>query len=102
MTASHRARSDDVLWYVPEDYKDFDVFDGECGYCEIHVTDVGVRHIYFSSFDPPEDDVNEAIPVKEIGKTIFYTRAEAESAAAERTEHETIEQRSDGACDRGC
>ena len=71
----------DVLWYVPEEYEDFDVFKDECGYCEIHVTDVGARHIYFSSFDPPGEDVNEAIPIDQIGVTLFYTEEEAKRAA---------------------
>lgn len=74
----------DVLWYVPEEYKDFDVFEGERGYCEIHVTDVGARHIYFSSFDPPGEDVNEAIPIDQIGVTLFYTEEEAKREANER------------------
>ncbi|MBQ9760119.1 MAG: hypothetical protein IJW16_02090 [Clostridia bacterium] len=71
----------DVLWYVPEEYKDFDVFEGERGFCEIHVTDVGVRHIYFSSFEPPREDVNEAIPIDQIGVTVFYSEEEARQVA---------------------
>lgn len=73
---------------------------GEWEIDELTVTDVGQRFFFTSSCVPPGDDVDNAIRVEEIGKTIFYTRAEAESAAAERTEHETIKQRNDGTCDR--
>ena len=75
----------DVLWYVPQT-EDFEIF---CeieprGYSSLRVNDVGVRYIFFSSYDPSEDDVGEAIPIDQIVVTLFYTEEEAKRAANER------------------
>ena len=50
-----------------------------------HVTEVGTRGVFISSFSPPEDDLGIFIPWQEFGTEFFLTRKDAEKALAERS-----------------
>lgn len=55
--------------------------------CELTVTEVGQKHIFFSAWTPPGDDINYSEPIDEIGKTLFFTREEAEGAIEGRSQN---------------
>lgn len=38
------------------------------------VTEVGEKHIFFSAFNPPEQDMGACIPISELGKSVFFAR----------------------------
>ena len=56
----------------------FDI-DGEAPpvVCQLTVTEVGQRFVFFSEFVTPQDDIGYPVPIEEIGKTVFRTLAEA-------------------------
>ena len=59
--------------------------DGTWKICEVTVTEVGMKHFFISAFDPPENDMSDAIPFSEIGDTFFLSEEEAEKALWERS-----------------
>ena len=38
------------------------------------VTEVGEKHVFFSAFYPPQDDMGVYIPISELGKSVFLAR----------------------------
>ena len=62
----------DSMYYVGED-------EGRYIIEELTVAEVGVNHVFFSAFNPPEEeDYSENFPLEEIGEIFFLTREDAE------------------------
>ena len=52
---------------------------------ELTVTEVGTKAVFYSSYYPPQDDIRSYVLIKEIGKTVFLSREEAEQAIEKRS-----------------
>ncbi len=48
------------------------------------VTEVGTSRIFCSAYVPPRDDIHNELPIKELGRSLFLTRDEAERALHDR------------------
>ena len=66
----------DKIYEVIEDSE----LKGGVGIFELTVTEVGQNNIWVSAYNPPRDDFDVYYPISEIGKSIFFTREEAEKA----------------------
>jgi hypothetical protein len=51
--------------------------DGEKKVDGLTITDIGQRFIYASCFDPPENDVGNALPWEKVGEEFFFSYEEA-------------------------
>lgn len=68
--------------------KIYEVLESDSEYIieEHTVNEVATRRLFVSAYVNARDDIGNEIPYSEIGKTVFFTREEAEAALKERSE----------------